>query len=373
MDAGRPTRGPCAWPTRRIARRTADPAGRWPSYASPAGSGRPCRRHRRGCRRDSGPSVPWSRARRGSSTSVTVCPAARRLSAVRSTAARTRGSSGSAFVAAAALNDIPIRSGAGSVAAASTSDSANVPNVSRNSALSVTRPARQPCVDRSCQPPELGIVPWVGLNPTSPQHAAGMRIDPAPSDAVAMPTAPAATSAAEPPDEPPVVCARFMRVAGDAVRLGLGEAEDRELGQGRLGDDDHAGGPHRRDEIGVLVRRHEHGAAALAGDRAPDVEVVLDRDRDAQQRPGLARRATPIRVVGGRQRLVGVDRDGRVDRRVVPADRVERGLGQLARRQRCRRPAARPDGSVRRRRRRRDSCRERSHLWARKQSRHQES
>ncbi len=118
---------------------------------------------------------------------------------------------------------MPIRKGAGSVAAASTSDSANVPKVSRNSALSVTRAARQPWVDRSCQPPELGIVPCVGLNPTSPQQAAGMRIDPAPSEAVAMPTAPAATNAAEPPDEPPLVWARFnglrvMPFASDSVK-----------------------------------------------------------------------------------------------------------------------------------------------------------
>src|SRR5512139_3026365 len=42
-----------------------------------------------------------------------------------------------------------------------------------------------------------------GLRPTSPQHAAGMRIDPPPSDPVASGTSPAATAAAEPPDDPP--------------------------------------------------------------------------------------------------------------------------------------------------------------------------
>ncbi len=41
--------------------------------------------------------------------------------------------------------------------------------------------------------------------PTSPQHAAGIRIEPPPSDAVAAATSPAATAAAEPPDEPPGV------------------------------------------------------------------------------------------------------------------------------------------------------------------------
>ena len=44
-----------------------------------------------------------------------------------------------------------------------------------------------------------------GLRPTSPQHAAGIRVEPPPSLAWAIGTIPAATAAAEPPDEPPVV------------------------------------------------------------------------------------------------------------------------------------------------------------------------
>src|SRR5699024_5545169 len=55
------------------------------------------------------------------------------------------------------------------------------------------------------QPPDAGIIPWVGLNPTVPQQAAGMRIDPAPSEPVATGTAPAPTNAADPPDDPPLV------------------------------------------------------------------------------------------------------------------------------------------------------------------------
>ena len=50
--------------------------------------------------------------------------------------------------------------------------------------------------------------------PTSPQAAAGIRIDPPPSDAVAAGTSPAATAAAEPPDEPPGV-----RVASQGLRV----------------------------------------------------------------------------------------------------------------------------------------------------------
>ncbi len=47
------------------------------------------------------------------------------------------------------------------------------------------------------------ITPFVGLSPTSPQHAAGIRIEPPPSVAVAIGAMPAAIAAAEPPDEPP--------------------------------------------------------------------------------------------------------------------------------------------------------------------------
>src|SRR5919202_5519916 len=47
--------------------------------------------------------------------------------------------------------------------------------------------------------------PRWGFNPTSPQHAAGMRVEPPPSLACAIGTMPAATAASLPPEEPPVV------------------------------------------------------------------------------------------------------------------------------------------------------------------------
>ncbi len=47
--------------------------------------------------------------------------------------------------------------------------------------------------------------PRAGLSPTSPQQAAGIRIEPPPSVPCATGTMPAATAAAEPPDEPPGV------------------------------------------------------------------------------------------------------------------------------------------------------------------------
>ena len=57
--------------------------------------------------------------------------------------------------------------------------------------------------------------PRDGLRPTRPQAAAGMRMEPPPSLAWAMGTTPAATSAADPPLEPPTdrVMSQGLRVA----------------------------------------------------------------------------------------------------------------------------------------------------------------
>src|SRR5207302_8277580 len=53
-----------------------------------------------------------------------------------------------------------------------------------------------------------GLRARVGLSPNNPQHEAGMRIDPPPSDACAQGTTPAATAAPAPPLEPPGVRSR---------------------------------------------------------------------------------------------------------------------------------------------------------------------
>src|ERR671919_37865 len=53
--------------------------------------------------------------------------------------------------------------------------------------------------------PGWGMRPWLGLNPTRPQNAAGIRVGPPPSLAVATGTRPAATAAALPPLDPPGV------------------------------------------------------------------------------------------------------------------------------------------------------------------------
>ena len=57
-----------------------------------------------------------------------------------------------------------------------------------------------------------------GFKPTMPQHEAGIRIDPAPSEAVAAAHRPAATAAPLPPLEPPGVRSVFqgLRVTPNA-------------------------------------------------------------------------------------------------------------------------------------------------------------
>ena len=58
--------------------------------------------------------------------------------------------------------------------------------------------------------PRVGSTPQPGLKPTQPHSAAGMRTEPAVSVPSASGTMPAATAAAEPPEEPPVVSAGFQ-------------------------------------------------------------------------------------------------------------------------------------------------------------------
>ena len=57
--------------------------------------------------------------------------------------------------------------------------------------------------------PSNGIAPYVGLNPTTPQYAAGRMTEPLVCVPIAPQTWPAATAAADPEEEPPGVCATF--------------------------------------------------------------------------------------------------------------------------------------------------------------------
>ncbi len=81
-----------------------------------------------------------------------------------------------------------------------------------SSAASVTVAASGPMWsivhDSSITPARL-TRPYVGLSPTTPQQAAGSRIEPPVSLPIAPATSPAATAAAEPLDEPPAAWPGF--------------------------------------------------------------------------------------------------------------------------------------------------------------------
>jgi hypothetical protein len=67
------------------------------------------------------------------------------------------------------------------------------------------------------KPGDLGTNPKVGLMPTTPQNDDGTRIDPTPSVPIASGPHPAATEAAAPPLDPPLVRLVFqgLRVTPD--------------------------------------------------------------------------------------------------------------------------------------------------------------
>ena len=72
-----------------------------------------------------------------------------------------------------------------------------------------TTPSMLMRVTYSLRDSGCGTRPREAFSPTRPQNDAGMRVDPPPSDDMDSGTMPAATAAAEPPDEPPGVRARF--------------------------------------------------------------------------------------------------------------------------------------------------------------------
>ena len=158
-----------------------------------------------------------------------------------------------------------------------------------------------------------------------------MRIEPAPSEPMAAPARPAAMAAPEPPDDPPGVRWRShgLRVTpnvGDSVHGVIVSS-----GTCVLPRITAPGRAQAADRLGVGGRRRPVGAAAEGGHLAGDVAVVLDRDRDAQQRPGIARPGARVGLVGlGQRALVEGDAIG-VERRVEPPDPLQVQLGQLAR------------------------------------------
>ena len=174
-----------------------------------------------------------------------------------------------------------------------------------------------------------GEIRWRwGLRPTRPQHAAGMRVEPPPSVAWAIGTIPAATAAPEPPDDPPDVRARShgLRVAPNRFVFVHGWIAH--SGSVVEPDEDEARGAQARDDVVIVGRDPVPEEAGAAGHPPPGHgAAVLDRDRDAGERP----RVTGADGLRGRERLVGVDVDERVDLRVKLLDAAQRGLDELGR------------------------------------------
>ena len=114
--------------------------------------------------------------------------------------------------------------------------------------------------------------PREAFRPTRPQHAAGIRSEPPPSLPCAIGTIPAATAAAEPPDEPPGVRSRSHGLRVGPPRRGSVTGRIPHSGSVGRADDDEARRAQAPDDVVVVLRdgvAHEVGAArqAHAADR----------------------------------------------------------------------------------------------------------
>ena len=92
----------------------------------------------------------------------------------------------------------------------------------------------------------------VGLSPTIPHMLAGKRIEPPMSLPCATGTSPAATAAAEPPLDPPVLRVSSHGLCVGAVRERFGRDARRELGRVGLADEHEARGAEARREPRVV-------------------------------------------------------------------------------------------------------------------------
>ena len=164
-----------------------------------------------------------------------------------------------------------------------------------------------------------GTRPKLGLSPTLPQNAAGMRTDPAPSVPTPSGPQPGGDGRRRAARRPAGRLRRVPRVAGDAGQRRVGLALAAELGRRRLADQHGAGlaqaGRRRRVDVPRLVG--VDGPAAPPRRPAPGQDEVLDRRRHAVERADRLA-ALPARLARRRrrQRLVGGDEAEGVDRRV---------------------------------------------------------
>ncbi len=165
----------------------------------------------------------------------------------------------------------------------------------------------------------------VGLKPTMPQQAAGIRIDPPVSEPSAASARFAASAAAEPPLDPPGHAPGRERVRDVPVVLVLGGRPVGELVQVRLADVRVAGRLEPLHGLGRLGRDVLGEDRRAVGRRqAGGVEEVLDRERDplGRARSGRARKMPGSAPVSETEGL------GSVDREVDEGDRDRPGRDQ---------------------------------------------
>ena len=167
-----------------------------------------------------------------------------------------------------------------------------------------------------------------------------MRIEPPPSLPNAAAPIPAASAAAPPPVEPPEERAGIPRVARRAAaQRAVGDALPAELRQRRLAQDHRARLAHPRDHGRIgRGRRRIAGLRAVPRRQPGDIDVVLDRDRHAVERP-VRRPAAPahLRRLGRARRPRRIDRLERGKPRLQPLQPLEMQRNHRRRRER---PAA---------------------------------
>ena len=122
---------------------------------------------------------------------------------------------------------------------------------------------------------------------------------------------------------------QIPRVARRAVGERLGERPQRQLRDVRLADHDRSGLAQQAHHLGVGGRGLVVGVCPVRGQLARHVDVVLHRDRHAEQRALAAGCAPRVRLTGFQARALGEDDAERVQVSVVAFDPAEVDLDEL--------------------------------------------
>ena len=157
------------------------------------------------------------------------------------------------------------------------------------------------------------VRPTVGLMPTTPLLEAGQTIEPSVSVPRAAAARLAATDGGRARAGAAGVAVEHVGVAGLAAPAApaAGRVEAAEVGplaEVGLAEDDGAGGAQARGDGGVLVRRVADQRQRAGGGRhaVGGVDVVLEQDRDAVQRPAhVAVAALAVELPGDAPRRPG--------------------------------------------------------------------